>query len=146
MHRAHPVLIKKYKRAWDLRARAPISVAITPPGDLRHADFRQSSSHHELFRIKCPFYDPHPSPSYTSHSPPVPLTLFLALLISPSLSLPCSLPRASTLFGLIAPQRPSSTETWRETPSLPNPDRTKKYIVQRPPERGSYLQYRVFRA
>lgn len=114
MHNTASALIKKYKRARP-RAADPvsISVAITPPGREISPPRRFSTvivASHELFRIKCPFYDPRPS----SH------------IASPSLTLSLSF-SFSTLFGLIAPQRAiKHRERACTTPSLPNPDRTMK--------------------
>lgn len=92
-----------------------------------HVDFRQSSSHHaveshELFRIKCPFYDPRPSSHIRS------LSLFL--------------PYSDWLHN-----GPSSTDRERErekeharlqVTSKSRQDEEGLHIVRRPPKRGSY--------
>lgn len=122
-----PALIKKYKRVRPRHGPVSISVAITPPGDLSATPIfdshrRITLRNHELFRIKCPFYDPRSCLSF------IPSSFFLSsLCLSPSffsvlpfslflsVSVFFSLPRTSTLFGLIAPQRPSSVETWHDS-------------------------------
>lgn len=123
-------LIKKYKRTrptlcqflWQLHRQARRS--------LRHVHFRQSSSHHaseshELFRIKCPFYDPRPSSHIAS-----PLSLSLSF---------------TTLFGLIAPQRAiKHRERACTTPSLPNPDRTKRDTLYGRQKENLIVRRRVF--
>lgn len=100
---------------WQLHRRE-----ISPATPIFDSHRRVTLWNHELFRIKCPFYNPfipsHPSLSLplslsSSFLPSLPPTLPFPLPPASSLSL--SVPRTSTLFGLIAPQRPSSA--WHDS-------------------------------
>lgn len=124
MHNTASALIKKYKRARP-RAADPvsISVAITPPGREISPPRRFSTvivASHELFRIKCPFYDPRPSSHIASPS----LSLFLFFYL---IRVDC------TTTGHQAPR-----EGMHDSVTSKSRQDDEGYIVRRPPKRGSY--------
>lgn len=128
---------------WQLHRRE-----ISPATPIFDSHRRITLWNHELFRIKCPFYDPF-IPSHRSLSPSLsPLPSFL--LSHPlflSLSLPAPLFPSQFLAHLpyLGWLHHNGHQAPGTTPSLPNLDRTKKYIVRQPPKRGSYRAVSCFR-
>lgn len=104
--------------SWQLHRR---EISATPVFDSHR---RVTLRNHELFRIKCPFYNLTSSLS-VSH-----VLLFLAL------------PRAP--YSAWLHHNGDQALGPGTTPSLPNPDKT-KCIVTRPPKRGSYRAISCFR-